>query len=163
MEAKKAYIYTRVSTSVQVDGYSLDAQESRMRQYASAYGIDIIRKYQDEGKSGTSIHGRTQFQMMLNDIESKNEDVDCVLVFKLSRFGRSAADTLRSLEIMENNDVHLISVDDGIDSSKDAGKLVITILSAVAEMERENIISQTMSGKKQKAREGKWNELHPKS
>ena len=58
---------------------------------------------------------------------------------------------------MENHNVNLICVDDSLDSSKDSGKLVITILSAVAEMERENIISQTMEGRKQKAREGKWN------
>ena len=46
---------------------------------------------------------------------------------------------------------------DGIDSSKDAGKLMISVLSAVAEIERENIGTQTMAGREQKAREGKWN------
>jgi len=50
-----------------------------------------------------------------------------------------------------------ICVEDGIDSSKDSGKLTITVLSAVAEIERENILVQTMEGRKQKAREGKWN------
>ncbi len=58
---------------------------------------------------------------------------------------------------MQDNNVNLISVEDGIDSSKDSGKLVITILSAVSEIERENILVQTMEGRKQKAREGKWN------
>ncbi len=48
-------------------------------------------------------------------------------------------------------------VEDGIDSSKDAGKLMISVLSAVAEIERENIRVQTMEGRIQKAREGKWN------
>ena len=48
-------------------------------------------------------------------------------------------------------------VEDGIDSSKDSGKLMISVLSAVAEIERENILVQTMEGRKQKAREGKWN------
>ena len=48
-------------------------------------------------------------------------------------------------------------VEDGIDSSKDAGKLMISILSAVAEIERENIRVQTMEGRIQKAREGRWN------
>ncbi len=46
---------------------------------------------------------------------------------------------------------------DGIDSSKDSGKLMISVLSAVAEIERENIRTQTMAGREQKAREGKWN------
>ena len=54
--------------------------------------------------------------------------------------------------------VNLICVEDGIDSSKDAGKLMISVLSAVAEIERENIRVQTMAGREQKAREGKWND-----
>ncbi len=53
--------------------------------------------------------------------------------------------------------MNLICVEDGIDSSKDAGKLMISVLSAVAEIERENIRVQTMEGRIQKAREGKWN------
>jgi len=55
------------------------------------------------------------------------------------------------------SNVNLISVEDGIDSSKDSRKLVIIILSAVSEIERENILVQTMESRKQKAREGKWN------
>lgn len=58
---------------------------------------------------------------------------------------------------MQDFGVNLICVDDGIDSSKDAGKLMISVLSAVAEIERENIRVQTMEGRMQKAREGKWN------
>ena len=53
--------------------------------------------------------------------------------------------------------VNLICVEDGIDSSKESGKLMISVLSDVAEVERENIRAQTMAGRAQKAREGKWN------
>ena len=53
--------------------------------------------------------------------------------------------------------MNLICVEDGIDSSKDSGKLMISVLSAVAEIERENILVQTMEGRRQKAREGRWN------
>ena len=67
-----------------------------------------------------------------------------VLVFKLSRFGRNAADVLNSLQRMQDFGVNLICVEDGIDSSKDSGKLMISVLSAVAEIERENILVQTM-------------------
>ena len=58
---------------------------------------------------------------------------------------------------MQDFGINLICVEDGIDSSKDAGKLMISVLSAVAEIERENIRVQTMEGRMQKAREGKWN------
>ena len=104
-----------------------------------------------------SVEGRPQFKQMLADIESSKDNVDYVLVFKLSRFGRNAADVLSSLQKMQDYGVNLICVEDGIDSSKDAGKLMISVLSAVAEIERENILVQTMEGRRQKAREGRWN------
>ncbi len=95
---------------------------------------------------------------MMEDIKSGKDGVSYVLVFKLSRFGRNAADVLATLQVMQDFGVNLICVEDGIDSSKDAGKLMISVLSAVAEIERENIRVQTMEGRMQKAREGKWND-----
>ncbi|SHL38273.1 site-specific DNA recombinase [Anaerocolumna jejuensis DSM 15929] len=153
----KVYIYTRVSTSMQVDGYSLDAQKGRIYQYANAFNYLIAGEYEDAGKSGKNIGGRPEFSKMLEDIETNKDGVSYVLVFKLSRFGRNAADVLSSLQRMQDYNVNLICVEDGIDSSKDAGKLMISVLSAVSEIERENILVQTMEGRKQKAREGKWN------
>ena len=117
----KCDIYTRVSTTMQVDGYSLDAQKEKLRHYAEFQNMEIVNEYSDEGKSGKSVEGRPEFQRMQD-------------------FG-----------------LNLICVEDGIDSSKDSGKLMISVLSAVAEIERENILVQTMGGRKQKARAGKWN------
>ena len=153
----KCFIYTRVSTSMQVDGYSLDGQKDRLRKYADYQDYQIVGEYSDEGKSGKNVEGRPEFLKMLRDIESGEYGVSFVLVFKLSRFGRNAADVLTSLQRMQDYGVNLICVEDGIDSSKDAGKLMISVLSAVAEIERENILVQTMEGRRQKAREGRWN------
>lgn len=156
-EKTKVYIYTRVSTAMQVDGYSLDAQKSKMKAYAELNDYEIVGEYEDAGKSGKSVEGRSEFNRMMEDIKSGKDNVSYVLVFKLSRFGRNAADVLSTLQIMQDFGVNLICVEDGIDSSKDAGKLMISVLSAVAEIERENIRVQTMEGRVQKAREGKWN------
>lgn len=156
-EKIKVYTYTRVSTAMQIDGYSLDAQKSRMKAYAEFNDYEIVHEYEDAGKSGKSIEGRIQFNQMLEDIKIGKDGVSYVLVFKLSRFGRNAADVLSTLQVMQDFGVNLICVEDGIDSSKDAGKLMISVLSAVAEIERENIRVQTMEGRIQKAREGKWN------
>ena len=153
----KVYIYTRVSTMMQVDGFSLEAQKSRMRAYADYNGFQIVGEYEDAGKSGKSIEGRLEFNHMMEDIRAGKDSVSYVLVFKLSRFGRNAADVLSTLQTMQDFGVNLICVEDGIDSSKDAGKLMISVLSAVAEIERENIRVQTMEGRIQKAREGRWN------
>ena len=153
----KVYTYTRVSTAMQIDGFSLDAQKSRMKAFADYNGYEIVNEYEDAGKSGKSIEGRLEFNHMINDIKTGKDGVSFVLVFKLSRFGRNAADVLSTLQVMQDFGVNLICVEDGIDSSKDAGKLIISVLSAVAEIERENIRVQTMEGRIQKAREGKWN------
>lgn len=131
--------------------------KEKLRKYAEFQDFTVAGEYSDEGKSGKSIEGRTEFQCMLNDIAAGKDNIQYVLVFKLSRFGRNAADVLNSLQLMQDYGVNLICVEDGIDSSKDSGKLMISVLSAVAEIERENILVQTMEGRKQKAREGKWN------
>lgn len=157
MEKVKVYTYTRVSTAMQVDSYSLDAQKARMKAYADYNDYEIVGEYEDAGKSGKSIEGRIAFNQMMEDIKTGKDKVSYVMVFKLSRFGRNAADVLSTLQIMQDFGVNLICVEDGIDSSKDAGKLMISVLSAVAEIERENIRIQTMEGRIQKAREGKWN------
>ena len=156
-EKTKVYIYTCVSTTMQIDGYSLDAQKARMKAYADFNDYQIVGEYEDAGKSGKSIEGRASFCRMMEDIKSGKDGVAYVLVFKLSRFGRNAADVLSTLQVMQDFGVNLICVEDGIDSSKDAGKLMISVLSAVAEIERENIRVQTMEGRIQKAREGRWN------
>ena len=156
-EKVKVYTYTRVSTAMQIDGYSLDAQKARMKAFAEYNDYEIAGEYEDAGKSGKSIEGRAEFARMMEDIKSGKDGVSFVLVFKLSRFGRNAADVLSTLQTMQDYGVNLICVEDGIDSSKDAGKLMISVLSAVAEIERENIRVQTMEGRIQKAREGKWN------
>ena len=126
-EKTKVYTYTRVYTAMQIDGYSLDAQKSRVKSFADFNDFEIAKEYEDAGKSGKSI------------------------------VGRNVADVLSTLQVMQDYGVNLICIEDGIDSLKDAGKLVISVLSAVAEIERENIRVQTMEGRAQKAREGKWN------
>ena len=65
-EKVKVYTYTRVSTALQIDGYSLDAQMSRMKAFADFNDYEIVREYQDAGKSGRSIEGRAQFRQMMD-------------------------------------------------------------------------------------------------
>lgn len=153
---KRCVLYPRVSTEMQVDGYSLEGQKTMLTRFADREEMVIVDTYEDAGKSGKSIEGRPAFQKMLRDIE-EGLDIDYVLVYKLSRFGRNAADILNSLELIQSYGVNLICIEEGIDSSQTSGKLLISVLSAVAEIERENIIEQTMNGRREKARQGGWN------
>lgn len=68
MKIRRYYIYTRVSTSMQVDGYSLDAQKDKLKKYAEFQDMIVAGEYFDEGKSGKNIEGRPQFLQMLKDI-----------------------------------------------------------------------------------------------
>ena len=155
-QVKKAYIYTRVSTSMQVEGFSLSAQKEDITRYANAFGIQIVDEFCDEGKSGKS-DDRADFQRMMDAIKTNKDGVSYVIVFKLSRFARNAADTVKNLQTMQDYGVNLICIKEKLDSSTQLGKMMVTIMSSVAEMELENIHTQTMAGRKQKAREGKWN------
>ena len=155
-EGKKCILYPRVSTEMQVDGYSLEGQKNCLKRFAEREEMQIVGIYEDAGKSGKSIEGRPAFKRMLSDIQAGLE-VDYILVYKLSRFGRNAADILNSLELVQSYGVNLLCIEEGIDSSQASGKLLISVLSAVAEIERENILEQTMNGRREKARQGKWN------
>ena len=93
---------------------------------------------------------------MLDDIVSEKDGISFVLVFKLSRFGRNAADVLKSMQLLTDYGVDLVCVEDAIDSSTQGGRLTMAILSAVAEIEKENITVQFLSGKMQKLGEGGW-------
>lgn len=153
---KNCYIYIRVSTAAQIDGYSLDAQKERLEEYADYKELNVAGLYCDAGRSGHDIKGRPEFRRMLDDIASEKDEVSYILVFKLSRFGRNAADVLRSLQLIQDYGADLVSVEEGIDSSTQGGKLMLSLLSAVAEIERENISVQFLSGRIQKIREGGW-------
>ena len=82
----KVYTYTRVSTAMQVDGYSLEAQKAKMKSFADYNDYEISGEYEDAGKSGKSIEGRIEFNRMIEDIKIGKDGISFVLVFKLSRF-----------------------------------------------------------------------------
>jgi len=69
-ERIKVYLYIRVSTPMQIDGYSLDAQKSRMKAFCEFNDYEMAGEYEDAGKSGKSIEGRVAFDNMMEDIKS---------------------------------------------------------------------------------------------
>ena len=121
---ENAYIYTRVSTLIQVDGFSLEAQEAEIRAFAEARKINIVGKYTDEGKSGKNAEHRPAFTQMMEDIRSKKDNIRYVLVFKLSRFARNTSDTAKYLQELSSYGIGLLGIKDGIDTSTVTGKMI---------------------------------------
>lgn len=153
-------LYIRVSTKLQVEkGESIDAQHFELTRYAENHDMRVLGEYVDAGFSGKNVQGRPQFRQMMDDIikAQPSKRPAYVLVFKLSRFGRNAADTYNSLQTLQDYGVELCCVKDGIDSGTSMGKAMLSIAAVFAEMERDNIRTQTMSGREEKARKGYWN------
>ncbi len=85
-EALRAAEYVRMSTEHQQ--YSTQNQVARIRDYAAQRGIEVVRTYADEGKSGLRIAGRHALQQLIQDVESRTADFSIVLVYDVSRWGR---------------------------------------------------------------------------
>lgn len=82
----RAAEYVRMSTEHQQ--YSTENQADKIREYASRRGIEIVRTYADEGKSGLRIDGRQALQQLIQDVETRRADFQIILVFDVSRWGR---------------------------------------------------------------------------
>lgn len=84
--AFRAAQYVRMSTEHQQ--YSTNNQADKIREYADKRGIEIVRTYADDGKSGLSIEGRAALQKLLADVETGAADFNLILVYDISRWGR---------------------------------------------------------------------------
>lgn len=152
---KKAAIYIRVSTDAQrEEGYSIDAQKEMLTAYCVSKGIKAYEYYIDGGFSGSNID-RPELKRLIEDV--KSDKISCVLVYKLDRLSRSQKDTLYLIEDVFNpNNVDFISLNESMDTSTPLGRLMLGILSAFAQLERENIKERTSMGMKERVKEGYW-------
>lgn len=157
MENKKKVIgYVRVSTEEQVkDGFSLDNQRSDIKHKCNMEDWELLKIFEDEGISGASLNERDGLKAALKF--AKEEKVDYLIVWKLSRLSRKVMDVVDILKFLEHSETSLLSIKDNIDTATHMGKYFLYIASIFAEIERENIIVQVKGGMAQKAREGLWN------
>jgi DNA invertase Pin-like site-specific DNA recombinase len=137
----KAVGYVRVSTDKQVDrGVSLDAQAEKIRAMAVVHGAELIDIIVDGGESAKSLN-RAGMVRLLALVDSG--DVQAVIVAKLDRLTRSVKDLCTLLERFERRGVALISVAESLDTGSAAGRLVLNIMTAVSQWEREAIGERT--------------------
>jgi site-specific DNA recombinase len=143
METKKtelALLYIRVSTAMQVDdGVSLGIQERSLIQAAELAGYANYEVIREEGKSGKNISGRPAIRSALDRL--KNKEASALFVTKIDRLARSTRDFLSIVDHSQEFEWRLVLLDLNLDTSSYSSRFVITIMSALAEMER-NIIAE---------------------
>lgn len=152
---KRVFLYVRVSTQEQArDGYSIDEQIERLRDYCKAMGWIIVKIYTDGGYSGSNTN-RPALQDMIKDIEARKGD--SVVVYKLDRLSRSQKDTLELIEdYFIANNVDFVSMTENFDTGTPFGRAMIGILSVFAQLEREQIKERMSMGREGRAKEGKF-------
>jgi DNA invertase Pin-like site-specific DNA recombinase len=143
-------LYARVSTSDK--GQDPEMQLRELREYCQRRGWNISSEYVDSGISGSKDSRPRLNELML---DANRRRFDAVVVWKFDRFARSTSHLLKALETFQALKVEFVSLTEGIDTSTPLGKLVFTILGAVAEMERELIRERIRAGVRNARAKGK--------
>ena len=135
----RSAIYTRVSTKDQ----SCEMQMRDLRAYWAARGFTIIREYIDIGQPGAK-DSRPQLNELMAD--ARKRKFDLILVWRLDQFARSTKHLLLSLEEFRSLGVQFVSYQENIDTSSPLGQALFTIVSAVAQLERDLIRERVSAG-----------------
>jgi DNA invertase Pin-like site-specific DNA recombinase len=144
--------YARVSTDKQSEqGVSLAAQMEKIRAMAVVHGAELIDVIQDGGESAKNL-SRPGLQRVLRLVQGRA--VQAVIVAKLDRLTRSVKDLCELLELFERRGVALISVAESLDTSSASGRLVMNIMAAVSQWEREAIGERTRDALQHKRNQG---------
>ncbi|MFE5663358.1 recombinase family protein [Streptomyces niveus] len=156
-------IYRRVSTSKQIDGFGLDAQDELCRRWLNlvlgAGNWTLVDVYTDGGVSG-KLAEREHLDRMNRDIALKK--IDLVIFGKLDRIGRTMKNIHRwvydthDIEVEKGRTVRIVTADNRIDSDSDMFGVTLALLAYMAEMEHALILERTMSGRIQKVMAGGW-------
>jgi len=143
-------IYARVSTAH--NGQDPHLQTNDLREYIERRGWNVASEYVDVGISGTK-DSRPGLNRLMADAHKRR--FDAVVVWKFDRFARSVSHLLRALETFHALGIEFVSLTEGVDTSTPAGKMVFTVLGAVAELERSLIVERVKAGLRNARAKGK--------
>jgi len=143
-------IYARVSTAN--NGQDPTMQTRELREYAEHRGWKLAGEYVDVGISGSK-EKRPELDRLMADAHRRR--FDCVVVWKFDRFARSVSHLLRALETFKSQGIEFVSFSEQMDTSTPAGKMVFTVLGAVAELERSLIVERVKAGLRNARAKGK--------
>lgn len=143
-------IYARVSTSNH--GQDVEMQTRELRQFCEARGWQIAGEYLDEGISGAK-DSRPELNRLMADAHRRR--FDAVVCWKFDRFARSVSHLLRALETFNSLGIAFVSLSEQIDTTTPTGRMVFTVLAAVAELERSLIAERVRAGLRNARAKGK--------
>jgi len=146
----RAALYARVSTNGH--GQDPEMQLRELREYCQRRGWDIAGEHVDLGISGAK-EKRPELDRLL--AEAHRRRFDAVVVWKFDRFARSVSHLLRALETFQTLGIEFVSLTEGVDTSTPMGKMVFTVLGAVAELERSLIVERVKAGLRNARAKGK--------
>lgn len=149
-KSHRVAVYARVSTLHH--GQDVQAQTRDLEQFAQARGWQLVDSYLDVGISGAK-DKRPQLDRLMADAHRRKFDV--VAVWKFDRFARSVSHLLRALETFQALGVEFVSLSEQMDTSTPTGKMVFTVLGAVAELERSLIAERVRAGLRNARAKGK--------
>ena len=132
-------IYARVSTKDQ----SCELQVRDLRAYCAARRFDLVREYLDTGQSGAK-DSRPELNKLMDD--ARKRQFDAIVVWRFDRFARSTKHLLSALEEFRSLGIQFISYQENIDTSSPLRQALFTIVSAVAQLERELIRERVSAG-----------------
>jgi len=142
---RKGISYTRVSTLKQVKGHSLQYQASDIEKYCQLNNIDLIKRFTDEGLSGYKF--RPDFNKMQKYIKNNADNIDCVITYTITRYGRSTQDLLFQINKLKSMGIQFISVKEQLDPNTKNGRLLIGMLALIADFEAETIRERMAAGR----------------
>ena len=146
----RAAIYARVSTAN--NGQDPRVQTRELQEYCQRRGWTVSSEYVDIGISGTK-EKRPELDRLLADAHRRRFDV--VIVWRFDRFARSVSHLLRALENFQAQGIEFVSLSEQLDTSTPTGKMVFTVLGAVAELERSLIVERVKAGLRNARAKGK--------
>lgn len=144
-------LYCRVSTQEQADeGYSLAAQLRQLEAFCDSQGWQVAGRYIEEGQSASRLE-RPQLRALLADLAAGQRADPCILVWRLDRLTRSVADLYTLLSVFERSGCTFKSITEPFETRSAVGKLFITLIAAMAQWERENLIERVHLGRTHQA------------
>lgn len=157
--APNAVGYTRVSTLVQTKNLSLATQRKACEDYCASQGWNLLRVFTEKDESAKTAD-RTELKKLLAYCRENKKHLDYVVVHSLSRFARSTVDHLALRAVLAGLEISLRSVTEPIDDSS-TGKLVETVLSAVAQFDNDQKADRTRAGMRHALELGRWTHQPP--